>query len=194
MKILAAFDFDGTLTRKDSFLLFVAFTRGRRILLWGLIRHIHLLVLMKLGLYPNGKIKERIFGYFFKGCKKEWFEEKGRAFAGIIDDMINPASWETLGRHQAAGHTIYVITASIEDWVAPWCHSHGIHHILGTQVEKKDGKLTGRFCTLNCYGKQKVIRLMEHEPDRSGYFLYAYGDSRGDRELLDFADEKHLLR
>ena len=63
--------------------------------------------------------------------------------------------------------------------------------IAGTQIEVINGKLTGRFLTRNCYGKEKVGRLLQLYPDRKSYRLIAYGDSRGDRELLAFADESH---
>jgi phosphoserine phosphatase len=55
----------------------------------------------------------------------------------------------------------------------------------------KDGRLTGRFLTKNCYGQEKVNRIKELYPHREEYHLTAYGDSNGDRELLAFADEAH---
>ena len=62
--------------------------------------------------------------------------------------------------------------------------------MLATEVEvDDDGRLTGRFKTKNCFGQEKVDRLLQAEPHREDYFLTAYGDSRGDRELLAFADE-----
>ncbi|MDR2690839.1 MAG: hypothetical protein LBB73_00825, partial [Dysgonamonadaceae bacterium] len=51
------------------------------------------------------------------------------------------------------------------------------------------GLLTGYFSTKNCYGREKVIRLLEKEPDRNTYTLFVYGDSRGDKELMIFADK-----
>jgi phosphoserine phosphatase len=49
------------------------------------------------------------------------------------------------------------------------------------------------FISKNCYGQEKVNRLLEVEPDRKNYYLYAYGDSRGDREMLAFADFPTLV-
>ena len=56
----------------------------------------------------------------------------------------------------------------------------------------KDGVLTGRFLTRNCYGEEKVNRLNALYPNRQDYHLIAFGDSRGDKELLAFADESHF--
>ena len=63
--------------------------------------------------------------------------------------------------------------------------------VVGTQIEVKDGVLTGRFLTRNCYGEEKVNRLNALYPNRQDYYLIAFGDSRGDKELLAFADESH---
>lgn len=62
--------------------------------------------------------------------------------------------------------------------------------VLCTEAEF-DGNdvLTGNFATDNCYGMEKVRRLKQKYPDRQKFKLVAYGDSSGDREMLDFADE-----
>ena len=61
------------------------------------------------------------------------------------------------------------------------------------EIEVIDGRLTGRFLTPNCYGQEKVRRILTLHPDRSAYHLTAYGDSRGDREMLAFADEAQMI-
>ena len=67
---------------------------------------------------------------------------------------------------------------------------NGIESLLATNIEVDSaGLITGKFLSPNCYGREKVIRLLEKEPDRNSYTLFAYGDSRGDRELIEFADK-----
>ena len=85
-----------------------------------------------------------------------------------------------------------IISASIENWVEPFARYLGIDYILCTQVETDlNGILTGAFLTSNCYGAEKVKRLVTFFPDRKSYYLIVYGDSKGDRELLAYADEKY---
>ena len=89
-----------------------------------------------------------------------------------------------------------IVSASIDNWVKPFFENLSNQNnrsilILGTQIEVKDGLLTGRFLTKNCYGQEKVNRIMALYPHRENYHLTAYGDSRGDKELLAFADESH---
>ena len=170
--VIAAFDFDGTLTTRDTLPAFIRFTHGRRRLLAGLLRHVHWLLLMRLGLCPNWKAKEKLFSYYYKGTTHAQFQ---------------PVA--TLRQHQAAGHTVCVVTASIDEWVRPVCERLGVSTVLATRIEvSPDGTLTGRFLTPNCYGAEKVARLLETFPHRQTYRLYAYGDSRGDDELIASAD------
>lgn len=57
MRTIAIFDFDGTLTRKDTFIKFIRFCHGSFKLYLGLILLSHYLISYKLGLYPNYKTK-----------------------------------------------------------------------------------------------------------------------------------------
>lgn len=194
-KTIAVFDFDGTLISKDSFLEFIKFVCGVRNFYIGFLLFSPLLIMMKLHLYPNWKLKEKIFSYFFKGMKNRDFQNKGLQFAKKIDRYKKSNVVELLEGHIEKGHNVYVITASIEDWVRPWCEERNITAVIGTKIEfDKQGVLTGRFSSNNCYGIEKVNRLLEFEPHRENYLLYAYGDSRGDREMLAFADTSLNVR
>jgi len=88
-----------------------------------------------------------------------------------------------------AGHAeVLIVSASIDYWVQPFFPEV---KVVGTQVEVEDGCLTGRFLTKNCYGQEKVNRILALYPHRNEYELIAFGDSAGDKELLAFADEAH---
>ena len=189
-KVVAAFDFDGTLTTTDTLIAFIRFTHGRRRLFLGILRYAPWLLMMKLGLYPNGKAKEKVFSLFYKGITYEQFAKWGHDFADVAEMMLNRQMIKTLRQHQAKGHTVCVVTASIDEWVQPICERLGVNAVLATRIEvSPDGKLTGRFLSPNCYGAQKVVRLLDVFPQRQSYKLYAYGDSHGDNELLAFADK-----
>ena len=187
---MAAFDFDGTLTTADTLLAFVRFTHGWRRAATGFLCHAHWLLLMKLGLYPGWKVKERVFSHFYKGTALGQFVQWGRDFADVALTMLNGQTAERLRQHLAEGHKVCVVTASIDEWVRPVCERLGVGTVLATRVEvSPEGVLTGRFLSPNCRGAQKVVRLLEVFPRRQSYRLYAYGDSRGDDELLALADE-----
>lgn len=194
MRKIAVFDFDGTITRKDTLLEFIRFSKGKWTFLKGFLYYSPLLVAYKLGLYPNWKVKQKIFSYFFKGMKYKTFCQFGFDFKDKINDMIKETQVEKLTKHLEQGDTVYVISASIEEWILPWCREFGEINILATQMEVIDGIITGKFRTKNCYGQEKVNRLLEKEPERDSYYLYAYGDSKGDKEMLAFADKSFLCK
>lgn len=191
---IVAFDFDGTLTRKDSLFEFIRFVFGTRRMLWGVLIQVPWLVLMKLHLYSNEKAKQRMLSHFFRGMPYDRFVALGKQFSERLHTIQRPEIVQLLLQYQEVGDMVVVVTASIVEWVLPFCQSLGVDCVLGTQLEVKDGVLTGTFCTPNCYGAEKVTRLLKVFPARQTYTLIAYGDSRGDKELLAFADESHWIR
>lgn len=189
MKQIVAFDFDGTLTTKDTLLEFIRYACGTRAFLLGFLRYAPLLVLMKLHLYPNYKAKQRVFSYFFEGMTLETFDSLCQRFANDSRHLLRPEGIKVLQQAYANGAEVLIVSASIDNWVKAFFPEM---KVVGTQIEVKDGRLTGCFLTNNCYGQEKVNRILALYPHRSEYHLTAYGDSRGDRELLAFADESHF--
>ena len=198
-KRIYAFDFDGTLTTRDTLIAFIRYAKGTGAFVLGFLRHAHLLVLMKLGLYPNWKAKQKVFSYFFKGMSLGDFDTLCQRFAADNRQLLRPEGIRTLEQAGEEGADIVIVSASIDNWVKPFfTNLDGLADnlppqviVLGTQIEIADRKLTGRFLTKNCYGQEKVNRILALYPNRSEYTLTAYGDSRGDKELLVFADEAH---
>lgn len=187
---ITVFDFDGTLTTRDTLLLFIRFCVGTRRFICGVLLFLPLIVLMKLKLYDNSRCKEHVFSWFFRGMSHADFARYGQSFAARVRSVARPSTTKALAQHRAQGDTLYIISASIEEWVAPYCRSLGVDHILATQAEvDADGMLTGRFASPNCYGAEKVRRLLAVEPDRDSYHLTAYGDSSGDLEMFALADK-----
>ncbi|MBP5339414.1 MAG: HAD-IB family hydrolase [Prevotella sp.] len=186
---IAVFDFDGTLTTKDSFLKFIKFTHGLPSLVLGLIIHLPFVLAMKLRLCSNEFAKQRMFAYFYKGMDYERFCAYGRDFAACIESFSRKKMVEKLLNHHTKGHRVYIVSASMGEWIDPWAAKLGVDRVVATRVETDaDNRLTGKFASPNCYGPEKVRRFLEVEPDRSSYLLYAYGDSQGDKEMIDCAD------
>jgi HAD superfamily phosphoserine phosphatase-like hydrolase len=164
--------------------------------LFGFLLFAPLLVLMKLGLYPNGKAKQKVFAHFFRGMAVNAFDTLCQDFAHTHRHLLRPDIVRLLEQALAEGAEVLIVSASIDNWVRPFFETEDRSReitILGTQIEIVDGCLTGRFLTPNCYGQEKVRRILALHPDRSAYYLTAYGDSRGDREMLAFADESHTV-
>ncbi len=188
-RTIAVFDFDGTLTTKDTLLEFIKFACGKRRFLLGFLLYSPLLLMMKLHLYPNWKAKEKVFAFFFKGWEYNRFMKLGQAFSCEVEKMRNEPVIKKMESHLRHSDTVYVVSASISEWVRPWCEQMNVTEVIATEIEVDTNHLiTGRFASKNCYGQEKVNRLNKKEPYRESYILYAYGDSRGDKELMEYAD------
>ena len=191
MRKIYAFDFDGTLTTKDTLLEFIRFAKGSGQMFCGFLLFSPLLILMKLHLFPNWKVKQKIFSYFFKGMKIDDFNALCTRFAERNKHLLRPAGIEKVRQTIDEEHnTVLIISASIDNWVRPFFDEIDKKiQVLGTQIETKEDRLTGQFTSKNCYGEEKVNRLTALYPHREAYYLIAFGDSRGDKELLAFADK-----
>lgn len=196
-KHLWLFDFDGTITTADTLLCFIRHACGTWRMAAGFALFSPLLVLMKLHLYPNYKAKQRLFSWFFKGMNETEFNDKCARFAAENKHLLRPEATKLISNILQKGEPLCIVSASIDNWVSPF-FSHIAPHvtlrptIIGTQIEVKEGIVTGRFATQNCYGNEKVRRVAELFPDKDKYFITAFGDSRGDKEMLDYADERHF--
>lgn len=190
---IAAFDFDGTITKRDTFLHFIRFVTGSKRFYAGFALHTPLYAISLLKLYPKWKLKQRIFSYFFKGIHIDDFNATCKRFSCTSENLINPVAIKAIDRHLKNEHQVVVVSASIENWIAPIMLKLGVEKVIATKIEiDKDGKITGRFITPNCKGKEKVKRLLQEFPYRGKYELIAYGDSSGDKELLSFADKMYF--
>ena len=186
---IAAFDFDGTITKRDSLLLFLKFSKTKAQLFWGLIVLSPILLLYVLKIYPNWKAKQKLFKWFYKGLPITTFNRICQDFSEILSNEICIEAQEEIAWHKDQQNQIVIISASIENWIKPWALNIGIKNVLATKIEvDKKGLLTGRFLTKNCYGKEKVNRLLAAYPITEDDLLYAPGDSRGDKELLPFSN------
>ena len=188
MKKIYAFDFDGTLTTQDTLLVFIRYACGTWGFVLGFLRYSPLLVLMKLRLYPNYRAKQKVFAHFFRGMTLSDFDTLCLRFADTHRGLLRAEGIKAVEKAQAEGAEVLIVSASIDNWVQPFFPKV---KVLGTQIEVKEGLLTGRFLTRNCYGQEKVERILALYPQREKFVLTAFGDSRGDKELLAFADEAH---
>lgn len=188
-KTIAAFDFDGTIIKNDSLWSFLKFTTKFHELILGLAILSPVLVLYKLRMFSNWKAKQILFSYFFKGMPLEEFNRYCVKFKSNITRSVNNDAIDKILVHKKNKDEVLIVSASIENWIIPWAESYDLNIVLATKIEiDKNGCLTGKFLTANCYGKEKVARLLEFYPNKNDYTLYAYGDSRGDKELLEFSD------
>ena len=122
-----------------------------------------------------------------RGLSEEEFSEIGeRIFGDSIAASIYPESRALVDAHRAKGHSLAVISSATRSQVAPVARELGIEHVFCTELEVKDGKLTGRIVSPACYGQGKADAARRFATDR-GVELddsYFYTDSDEDLPLL----------
>ena len=185
---LALFDFDGTITHRDTMFEFVWHARGRLRGLVGLVMLSPTLIGYKLGLVPNDRAKVALLGWFFRGENRSVLEAWGRTFADRIDAGMRPGARDRLAWHRAAGDDVVVVSASLDVWVAPWAERHGLR-LLCTHAKFDADVFTGELEGPNCNGAEKEVRIRAALDLEAYDRVYAYGDSSGDTEMLALADE-----
>ncbi|MCM1348347.1 MAG: HAD-IB family hydrolase [Firmicutes bacterium] len=192
--VVALFDFDGTLINRDSFVEFAKFSLSPWRLGVGIMRSLPWLISWKIGKTSSHKAKERLFRNLYRGARGRWFETKCRLFADKLDTMVCQATMDALKQCKKNEFDIAIISASIGTWIRPWAERHGIYCVIATEAEIENGRLTGNFATPNCRGEEKLRRFKEFENrQRRGYDLYVWGDSDGDKPLMEYADKSYLV-
>lgn len=188
---LVLFDFDGTLTTRDTLIEFVKFYRGTAKYLWGMLLLSPMLALLKLKVIPNWKAKQFFLANFFKGERLQDFDARCIDFSTqVLPHLIRPKALEAIQEYQKQNTTMVVVSASAENWIKPWCDKHGIR-CLATRLEVKDGLLTGNIKGRNCHGDEKVCRIKETFDTADYDEILAFGDSSGDKEMLALAHRSH---
>jgi phosphatidylglycerophosphatase C len=185
---VAVFDFDGTIIRGDSTTAFCWAVVPPARLASALATRSALLTGYAAGVVSRTRMKESLLTAFFRGADAEPFRRRAEAWAlRDLPRRVRPAALERVRWHQACGHRVVLASASLELLLAPWAATVGVTGVLATRLEVRGGRVTGRLDGPNCYGEEKVVRLRELLGDLDRFELYAYGDSRGDRELLAVA-------
>jgi HAD superfamily hydrolase (TIGR01490 family) len=186
MKI-AFFDFDGTITRRDTLFEIIRFQKGSIAMYAGMLLLSPVLVMFRLKLLSNQRTKEIVLGWFFRDTSLAQFRTLCEAFCRHrLPTLLRPAAVAAIKDHQSKGHLVVVVTASAQDWVAPWCVAMGIT-CIATKLEVKDERLTGKILGLNCNGEEKVCRIRAQYQLEQYENIYAYGDSNGDKAMLAIA-------
>lgn len=188
---IAFFDFDGTITKSDTFFWFIYHAVGFKRFFYKTLLLLPTLMLYKLRIISNSKAKEKVFGAFFGGWECEQFRKKAEEYSlGVMPKLIRKEAHRKIRWHFENHHEVVIVSASIEDWILPWARAKGIK-VISTKAEIEGDSLTGKFATPNCYGPEKANRIQAEYDLNLFDHVFAYGDSRGDREMIALADEKH---
>ncbi|HET9730463.1 MAG TPA: HAD-IB family hydrolase [Acidimicrobiia bacterium] len=192
-RTVAAFDFDGTLTRGDTLVPFLAWGFGRRRVATALTAAAPAMaVAARTG--NRDAAKESLLTRVIGGRAHDEVLERGRGFGqrlarhGITADMSARLAW-----HRVREHELAIVSASLDVYLLELASRIDIHHVVCSTLEVVDGVCTGRLAGGNCRGVEKATRL-HALLGGDAVELWAYGNSRGDHEMLALADHPVRVR
>ena len=193
--VVAAFDCDGTLIRGDATVLFLWRARGPLGCLGDLLAISSTLIRWKLGRLSTAAVKERLLA---RALCRTHPSRLQRLLAEVIPAeliaRLRPEARHRLTWHLQQGHRVVIVTASPRFLIQPLADHLGVN-LLATETSDPrhaTAERPFRLLSPNCKGAEKVQRLEQWlaEP-LNGCDLHAYGDTRGDRELLGASTVPH---
>jgi len=190
MKKLYLFDFDGTLTYKDTMFLFLKFYDPAKFSV-QFIKHIPLFILLKLKLADAEAVKKSLIASILKGQSRHQIEKKAQQFFDEnYPGLFRENALDFINNIDRDHTESYIVSASLDIWVRPFAEQFNMT-LLATQAEFKDDIFTGNFVGKNCNKQEKVNRIKLQLGDRKFDKIIAFGDTSGDKAMFKFANEFH---
>jgi phosphatidylglycerophosphatase C len=190
--VVAAFDFDGTLTHGESFFRFLAFVTPWPKFVWAFLKCLPTLLCYVLRLQDNESAKIRVLQVYLQGRRVNEVEALAERFAREkIPATLRPQGIAKLHGHLKQGHCCVLVSATLGLYLRPWARDAGFETVLATELAVDAlGRYTGQLATPNCYGPEKARRLLTHF--NQPRIIAAYGDSSGDTDMLALAEQPHF--
>lgn len=185
---VAAFDVDNTLTVRDCVVPFMRSAAGTGRLMKVMLSNIGDTI-QNFRRRDRDALKAKFVAGIFSGKSASVVEELGVQFASkVADRWLRSDVAARMRWHQEQGHVVILVSASLGAYLHPLGDLLEVDAVLCTEMEEIDGVLTGRLVGKNCRGEEKVSRVQKWR-EEAGIdvqdLVYAYGDSSGDKQLLD---------
>ncbi len=194
-KTLVLFDFDGTLTTRDSMVEFLIFSVGYPRLILAAIALFPKLVAYFLSKKPDGNdVKPLLFSKLFAGKTRQELENLGQNFfEKKIPKMLRAEMMEKLEGFKKEKAVLVLVSASLDFWLKPFAEAHGMH-LICTEIQYQNEVFLGKFSTQNCNYSEKARRVKSVFDLKKFEKIYAFGNSDGDDAMLALADVNRRLK
>ncbi len=189
---IAVFDVDQTLLKGDSLLLAARKSNSPIKFIWFSLKFIPFFILWKLRFLNSKKIKE-IFIEKFQICKRYNLEQKANNKDWLTTDltkMIRKKALMRINMHKEKGDVVVLCSASPDMIIEPLANSLNVD-LICTNLIKIEKNWVPKIQGINCKGIEKLRRLEDKYEHLTKHKLEVYGDSKGDREILNAASIPH---
>ena len=188
---LYLFDFDGTLTSKDTLFDFLKFSFPKTYQ-FNYLLFIPLFVVSKLKIVDPGKVKEKFISKFMKGLSVSEINQLAQNyFDQNHKGLIHPKADEYI-KLLSNYNDKFIVSASIDFWVKPFADYYGMGLICTKAKFDDNGFFTGKFASKNCNNEEKKVRI-EQEIDLTFYDeIISFGDTKGDEAMFSISTQSNF--
>ena len=194
--VVAVFDLDGTLTYRDTFIPWVlGFVAPRPTRWWRLLVFLPLGLAVLCGARDRGMLKAWLLRALAGGAEAAVLDRWSQIYAQrVVDQQLRQGAVAALLQHQAEGHHVIILPASVDAYVPRIGALLGVNEVICTGVRwRADGRLDGRLTTPNRQGTEKAIVLQALRERWPGNTFAAYGNTSGDLPHLRLVEHPLLV-
>ena len=189
MPDLALFDFDGTLTTRETFPAFMRYAVVRPRLLAGGVLLAPVVFGYRRGWVAGNPTRASIVQMGLRGVDAERLRAQGAAFArDVLPGVLRPEAMARLAWHRQRGDRVVVVSGGLDVYLAPWCADQGVE-LLCSMLAERGGRITG-YAGLQCVGEEKVRRVRTLCDPQAYAAIHAYGDTHEDQAMLAMAHHR----
>ncbi len=190
-KKLYLFDFDGTITNNDSFIHFLTSMLGAQKVFFKVVYHFPRILYTLLTNKRKSKVKELLLGLFFKGKTEQELIDLGKKYSDrYLDQIVRPKAIAYIKAIDRDDSDVFLISASVDIWLRNFANSNEMQ-LIATKLSYESNCFTGKFEGENCKGIEKVNRLRKIVNLNDYQEIISFGDSNGDKEMLEISSSKN---
>lgn len=185
-QVAAFFDVDNTiLPGEASEMRFFRWLWRRGVVGWPEVRASLAWLMRYLPALSLQPLRERKL--YLAGKPVQVIEPLGEEFCREqLCPCVSPAAMRQIEEHRRAGHTIILLTGSLDFLIDPIATALQVDRCFAGRLEHMNGVYTSHLVPPLPYGegKRRLIERLAHDLTLDLSLCYAYGDSPGDLDVL----------
>jgi phosphatidylglycerophosphatase C len=193
--LLAVFDLDGTITRRDTLLPYVmGFPMSPLRKLSGMFVFLGSLLMFLIGRRDHGQLKSAFIRSTLGGESRARIDSwTGQFVPAVLERGVFADALATIAKHRRDGARLVLMSASTDLYVPAIARALGFDEVICTGVIWNGDCLDGHLSTPNRRGAEKARCFETLLGTHPGLNTAAYGNAGSDLDHLRLADQPLLV-